>query len=169
MKLFLKYNVGVVVISSKPIGEKTCPLVPWTVTFDVCVSKTVPGFGEQNTIHTIIEQKINAVTSAEFANVEMETFSVQPNVKSLKVEISNIRTKGIHKFGMKNLDSADAKEDLVLDVDGEKLHCHSQILSWNSKIFKNMIEEGEVPSEICLKDMIPLLELRELLHYLYLP
>ncbi|CAI4227250.1 unnamed protein product [Auanema sp. JU1783] len=69
-----------------------------------------------------------------------ENFSVE-NVSSVKLLITNIRLKGIHKFKMKNFDSADADEDLVLDVNGKKLHCHSQILSWNSKIFRTMIEE----------------------------
>ncbi|CAI4220322.1 unnamed protein product, partial [Auanema sp. JU1783] len=68
---------------------------------------------------------------------------------------------------MRNFDSTDAKDDLVLDVDGVKLHCNSQILSRSSKIFRTMIEEGEVSSEICLKDSIPVEDLRELLHYLY--
>ncbi|CAI4225093.1 unnamed protein product [Auanema sp. JU1783] len=68
---------------------------------------------------------------------------------------------------MRNFDSTDEKDDLVLDVYGEKLHCDSQILSWNSKIFRAMIKESEGSSEICLKDSIPVEDLRELLHYLY--
>ncbi|CAI4226888.1 unnamed protein product [Auanema sp. JU1783] len=115
-----------------------------------------------------VARKNNSVLNAEFGCVNLE-YSVQPKDKSMKILIYNIKTEGIHKFGMKNFDSRDEKDDLVLDVNGVKLHCHSQILSQNSEIFKTMIKENEGSSEICLKDSIPLEDLQELLHYLYLP
>ncbi|CAI4220985.1 unnamed protein product [Auanema sp. JU1783] len=115
-----------------------------------------------------LEDRKDVVISKEMDYVSWE-YPVLPNDESFDIEISNIRIKGVHKFEQKNLDSTDANEDLVLEVDGVKLHCHSPILSWNSEIFRAMIEEGKVSSEIYLKDTIPLLELRELLHYLYLP
>ncbi|CAI4226891.1 unnamed protein product [Auanema sp. JU1783] len=99
----------------------------------------------------------------------MNNYVVKNNDVSLKVEITNIRWKGIHKFQVKNFDSTDADEDLVLNVDGEKLHCHSQILSQNSTIFRDMIKGSQGSCEISLKDSIPVEDLRELLHYLYLP
>ncbi|CAI4220983.1 unnamed protein product [Auanema sp. JU1783] len=68
-------------------------------------------------------------------------------------------------------------------VDAHRSHLKSQILSWNSKIFKGLIGKNrkltdptlqsvsgnEAASEICLEDTIPVEDLRELLHYIYFP
>ncbi|CAI4224675.1 unnamed protein product [Auanema sp. JU1783] len=87
----------------------------------------------------------------------------------VKVEISNIRATGLHQFERKVFENPISNEDVVLNVNGEKLHCHSQILSWNSKVFKAVIQKSRASCEIFLEEGIPVEDLRELLHYIYFP
>ncbi|CAI4231634.1 unnamed protein product [Auanema sp. JU1783] len=97
------------------------------------------GYSQYNE-ERITEHKKDIALHENLDCFKIKCFIYQGDV-SLKVEITNIRIEGIHNFEMKNFDRTDTNEDLVLDVDGEKLHCHSQVLSWNSEIFRTMIKE----------------------------